>query len=257
MAAYVAIGRQLHDAKTLERCDWPPTVLTKRPIRYWIFRYEHFRRALIATLADAVDAARTKDRDVGLPVSAAACPPLPASAGKTVRPLAPRRRGASGRRQRFREPWLVESFRGGDGWDEPARDAPERRAADARQPTLPRPMTRSYRRNGLPQARIAVTRGSDSNGQPCIVVIQRQCAPSREFEAGNQRAGNRHATAQHVVGLFVADLRQKGRQCPALGPLAEQLLQAPDRITDPPERERAGAIRQRWLMESRRRERRA
>ena len=47
--------------------------------------------------------------------------------------------------------------------------------------------------------------------RPRHVLIQHQGTGAREFQAGDQRAGYRHAMAQSVSGIGAVNLRQEGR----------------------------------------------
>ena len=51
-----------------------------------------------------------------------------------------------------------------------------------------------------------------SDRRPRHVLIQRQRAGACEFQAGNQRAGYGHATAQRASGLRATNRREEGRQ---------------------------------------------
>ena len=63
-----ARGQDPRDGDLLARTDWVPELLQNRYIRVWIIRHRHLPpETLIATLVNAVDAARAQDRGIVLP----------------------------------------------------------------------------------------------------------------------------------------------------------------------------------------------
>ena len=68
VAVYTLIGWYPRDSDMFARTDWAPALLKNPYIRHWIVRHRHWAAAdLIATLANAVDAADSENRGVVLP----------------------------------------------------------------------------------------------------------------------------------------------------------------------------------------------
>jgi hypothetical protein len=81
MAVYTVIGLSLLGDEMLAQSDWAPTLLDNPYIRHWIFRHRHLTAGpLIATLADALEAALAQDRGLVLTElsaeSVASAPPV-------------------------------------------------------------------------------------------------------------------------------------------------------------------------------------
>ena len=67
-AVFMMSGAAPHEFDLLAQSDGAPTLLRSRYIRYWIYRHIHCEASqVISALADAVDFARARDRDIILP----------------------------------------------------------------------------------------------------------------------------------------------------------------------------------------------
>src|ERR1700722_20443697 len=93
----------------------------------------------------------------------------------------------------------------------------------------------------LPKAAVMVIAMLHPDRRPRRILIQRQRAGARELQAGDERAGYRHATAQRATGLYATDRREEGRQRTAVRQHSEQLAHTSDRVAALPKRWRPGA----------------